>query len=293
MKNVVKIINKKCIFVNKFTFYQKYMMLFKKTILFVSLFLLLSSTSNGQGTTKDNTISQFPIIGISLGYTFPKGDMGKNFSPYVQAGGNFLFKTNKNWVFGAEGNFISGNDNLKDDARREILKGLYNSQGFVPGSGEIQNNINQFNLDAGVTAHNRGFNILLKGGKIFPINKSNPNSGIFLMGGAGITQSKIIYKATAGEIPQLIGDYARGYDRKNRGFQLTEFVGYWHMVNSSRYLNFYIGVEFGQSWSNSLREYQFDLKAKDTKTYFDNTYTLKAGWMIPLGSKKTNEFYFN
>ena len=290
MKNIAKIINKKCIFANIFTFYSNYMNPFRKRILFVPLFLLLSSSLNCQ---EDNGVLQSPIIGVSLGYAFPKGDMGEKFGPYIQAGGNFLFKTNANWVFGIEGNFISGNNNMKNDALREILKDLYNSQGYIPGDDKILNNIDRYETNAGVTAHNRGFNVLLRGGKIFPVSKSNPNSGIFFMGGAGITQNKIIYNTLADKVSQLSDDYVKGYDRKNRGFQLTEFVGYWFMGNSSRYLNFYIGLEFGQSWSKSMREYQFDLKAKDTKTYFDRTYTLKAGWMIPLGSRKTNEFYFN
>ena len=270
------------------------MVLLRKTILLFLCFLFLSHQLIAQENEKEEIV-QCPIIGFSLGYTFPKGDFGKNFDPFMQAGANFLFKTKKNWVFGVEGNFISGNDNLKDDARKEILKDLYTSSGFIMGTNKIVNNIDQYTVDAGITAHNRGFNTLLRAGKIIPLSKKNPNSGIFLMGGVGITQGQIIYKTNIDEATQLMGDYARGYDRKNRGFQLTEFVGYWFMSNSSRYLNFYIGLECGQSWSKSVRKYQFDLdsRGKDSQTYTDRAYTLKMGWMFPIGSKKATDFYFN
>lgn len=266
----------------------------KNIICAVLLSFSFLSYSIAQKDESAPEIIQCPIIGVSFGYVIPGGDLGDMFKPHFQVGGNFIFKTKTNWLFGVEGDFNFGDNNLKGGVRDRILSDLYNSAGVIIGTENIQQG-EAFpeDVDAGLIAYNRGFNVLLKGGKIFPLNKKNPNSGIFFVGGVGMTQNQIIYETVLSGATQIQGDYAKGYDRKTRGFLMTEFIGYWFMSNSSRYMNFYAGVEFGQNWSKSAREYQFDLKGKDTKKYFDQTYTIKLGWMIPLGSRKANEFYFN
>ena len=262
-----------------------------------SLFVLLASFvcfSFGQEIEDKPEVLQCPIIGASFGYVIPKGNLGEMFSPFLQVGFNGTYKTKTNWLFQFDGNFNFGSDNLKSEARSEILKDLHGTSGVIIGTESIEKGtVFPENIDAGILAYNRGGNLSLKAGKIFPVFKKNPNSGIFVMGGVGGFQNKIIYEAVFNAIDQLSDDYAKGYDRKIRGFQLTELVGYWFMNNTSHYFNFFIGVEFGQSWSKSARKYQFDLRGKDDKTYFDQTYSLKVGWMFPLGSRKASGFYYN
>ena len=77
----------------------------------------------------------------------------------------------------------------------------------------------------------------------------NSNSGILLMGGAGILQHKIRYEIPDNNAPQLSSEHKKGYDRLSNGPSISQFIGYVHFGNN-RTINFHIGAEFTGSRTN-------------------------------------------
>lgn len=214
--------------------------------------------------------------------TGQKTELLKN--PFLNFGVDVMYKLKSNWVFGIEGDLYFGNDNLKN--REERLSHMY-ANGAVIGSG---------GGDAGVEAYNRGLSFIGSVGKIIPLSKKNPNSGLFCSLGAGFTQSQIIYSVQAEEAPQLDGDYANLYDHQQRGPILTESLGYWFMSNDKVYLNFMLTFEVQQHFTHSTRDYVIDnymgISGKDDNRYFTPIYMLKFVWMFPLTGKTTQEYYY-
>lgn len=249
-----------------------------------SMFFSTMAQRNNNDTAVDTL--NCPIISFNFAPVLGIGDINDMFtSPMLEFGVSALYKTKTNWVFGVEGSFFFGDDNLKNRAER--LASLYTEAGTMIGTG---------GSDAGVDAFNRGFFALLQAGKVFPVVKNNPNSGVMLMFGAGMAQNQIIYMPSLEEAPQISGNYAKLYDHQQRGLALSEKIGFWYMNNKKTYLNISVAFEFKQMWLKSTRDYVIDdfmgIRGKDDKTYFSHLYGVKIGWMIPLEGKSTQEYYY-
>ncbi|MBO7201887.1 MAG: hypothetical protein J6V54_10910 [Bacteroidales bacterium] len=243
-------------------------------------------SSKAQTSSEYTDTLSCPIISFNFAPWLAQGAMNDMFtSPMLDFGVSAIYKTKTNFLFGIEGSFFFGNDNLKN--RCERLQSLYTEAGTIIGTG---------GTDAGVEAYNRGLIGMLQVGKIIPVIKNNPNSGIFFMFGAGIAQNQIIYTPWMEEAPQLSGDYVKLYDHQQRGALISERVGFWYMNRKKNYLNFHISFEFTQMWLKSTREYVIDdymgIRGKDNNKYFSHLYGIKFGWMIPLEGKTTQEYYY-
>lgn len=258
----------------------------KKTLVFI--FLLTASlfgysqTPTGTITVgKDKPIST-PFFSATVGYTFPFGEMGNRYKPFLNLNANLGWKTKSNWLWNLEFAFQFGSDNLK--IKDEILSNMltHSSNPFI---------ISQAGTDAGLVAYNRNLSLTVSCGKVIPLWFSNPNSGLVVSLGLGFIQHQIIYQTTLENAPQIQNDYAYGYDRQMRGPMLTTFVGYIHMSKNS-FANFFIGVQMDNAWTKMTREYQFDLKGGDDKLYHDGMFTLKVGWMFPFFGRDADKIYF-
>jgi hypothetical protein len=189
-----------------------------------------------------------------------------------------MFKTKSNWLFGAEGNYLFGGNVKIGDS---LLKNISTPDGFI---------IDANGYYADVIYYERGYSFYAKFGKQFPAFGSNPNSGITIMAGLGYLQNKIRIHNPGNTAPQIFGDYKKGYDRLNGGFALNASIGYTYLSNS-RLLNLYGGFEFIQSWTHSMRDYDFDLGMKDETSYASQFYGIKVVWMIPLYKRTPKNFY--
>ena len=78
-----------------------------------------------------------------------------------------------------------------------------------------------------------------------------------IMVGGGFLQDKIRIHDGDNTAPQIHGDYKKGYDRLNNGWMLSGTVGYLYL-SDSRLINFFIGLEFMQSWTKYRRARNFD-----------------------------------
>lgn len=260
-------------------------------IAFCSL-LAISIYANAQLKLTQDTVDS-PYIGFSFGTIFASDklssengmhDLYKN--PFFSFGVETGYKFKSNWLLSLDGNLVFGTD-VRDKEKRY---GDAFSHDYTPII------IGENGTDATASIYNRALAFRIGGGKIFNTNKLNPNSGITLRLLGGFWQQKTVFMMYKENAPQLQDDYARLYDNKRRGFNITESIGYWLMSNNYNFFNFHIAFELTQSWTHSTRDYVIDnvmgLRGKDNKTYFDLLYTLKITWVFPLKGKTAYDYYF-
>lgn len=251
----------------------------RNIIIIFTLALISSNTTHAQISVGDSIVG-VPLIDMSYGFQIPGGDLSKRFGVNSNMGLSVYYKTKKNWLYGIGGSFLFSS-NVKD--QRMIETYLDNDDIPLGLSG----------LPADIFFYQRGFTLEGKIGKIFSAGINNPNSGIMVVLGAGIMQHNIRIEDDNADIPMLnFRDNRKGYDRMTFGPMLSQFVGYRHLSNH-RLINFFIGFEFMQGFTKSVREVQYDIGFTDQSRRLDLLYTIRAGWTLPLYKKAPKEYYYN
>jgi hypothetical protein len=247
-------------------------------LLFLAFVTCFGQQATAQKSIKDSALFM-PLISLSYAGQLAGGDLADRFGANSNIGFHVLFKTKSNWVFGAEGTFLFS----KTVQDLTILDGLKTESGnIITTDGEY----------ASINAFERGFTSSLNVGKIFPIFGPNPNSGLMVKAGVGMIQHKIKYEVDANNVPQLNGEYRKGYDRLTGGLLLSQFIGYQHLGNR-RFINFFVGFEFHQGFTKSLRSWDFDLIAADQTDRLDLLYSFRVGWTTPIYTRESREFFLN
>lgn len=231
----------------------------------LTLFLFSSSHGLAQVTNDGNVL----LININYAAEFPAGDLANRFGNNFEVGGGLEWITKKhNIILGLESGIIFGSD-IKEDP----LVNLRTPDGFVIG------NDRDF---ADIKLRERGFYVGGLVGKIFSLSSHNPRSGIRLTLGTGLLQHKIrLQEDPERAVTALSGDYKKGYDKLTNGLAFNEFIGY-QLLSKNRRLNFYIGMEFTQAFTQNRRSYDFDTMSKDDFKRKDFLYGLKIGWTLPI-----------
>lgn len=250
---------------------------FYKLVLILVLSGFVSQYTHAQSSISDSTISTF-ILQINYAYQIPGGDMAEDYGHNSTIGPEFTYKTNKNWLWGLEANFIFGNDVKKAG---EIIAGISDDSGFVIGMDGTYTNIRPME---------RGFSTLAKVGKVIPAFNINPNSGIVFNFGIGYMQHKIRWDVESNNAPQLSGDYVKGYDRFTEGFIMSQSLGLFYL-GDARLWNFKAAVEVQEAFT-TLKRYNFDTMGGDSKNRVDLFFGLKLSWMIPLYGRAPKAIYY-
>ena len=218
------------------------------------------------------------IFGVNGNFDVPGADMAKRYGFSYRLGPSILYKTTSNWLFGAKGDFIFGGK-IKEDS---LMWNVRDKDGFfITNQGDRQ----------GVGKFERGYAVGLQVGKIIPVVKGETNSGILVMLGAGFIQHKINIFDRDKVIYQVSGDYRKGYDRLTNGIYVEPYVGYNHLDRKG-YFNFHIGLDLMAGFTQSRRDYQFDLMRRDDKNRVDLLFGLRGGWYVPLFKRKSEEIFF-
>jgi len=251
--------------------------MYRKFAILLCVTSSMISSLTAQVNIHDSAIAT-SLFYATYSYQFPGGDLAKRFGSNSSIGGGFMFKTKSNWLFGVEGNFLFGQTIKNSDS---LLVIITNKEGFI---------IDANGMIADIIYYERGFSFFAKFGKLIPVFSPNPNSGFLIMAGGGYLQNKIRIHNPGNTAPQLLGDYKKGYDRLNGGFSLTGSIGYLYLSNT-RLLNFYLGFEFTQAWTKSMRDYNFDTEKKDDTRYSSQYYGIKVCWLIPLYKRTPKEYY--
>lgn len=251
----------------------------KKSFLVLSI-LLLANSIIAQRNVKDSIIGT-PWIGVQYGANWTSGDLADRYGFMNHVGIMAGYKTNKNWFWGLESNFMFGNDVRMTG----VFDHLIDSQG----------NITDVNGDiALVLVYARGLNVNLAVGKVFPVLSPNKNSGIFVHAGVGYLAHRMRVETQEQVIPQLELDYKKGYDRFTAGPNAHQFLGYAFMSNAG-FLNFYGGFYIQEGFTQNKRTIFFDQPTipVSSETRLDIQYGVKIGWFIPFYKRQPKEFYYN
>lgn len=251
----------------------------KKSFLILSI-LLLANCIIAQRNVKDSIIGT-PWIGVQYGANWTSGDLADRYGFMNHVGIMAGYKTNKNWFWGLESNFMFGNDVRMTG----VFDHLIDSQG----------NITDVNGDiALVLVYARGLNVNLAVGKVFPVLSPNKNSGIFVHAGVGYLAHRMRVETQEQVIPQLELDYKKGYDRFTAGPNAHQFLGYAFMSNAG-FLNFYGGFYIQEGFTQNKRTIFFDQPTipVSSETRLDIQYGVKVGWFIPFYKRQPKEFYYN
>ena len=173
---------------------------------------LICKASYSQIDATDSVVAAF-IPSITYSYQFAGGDLAKQYGNNSTIGGGFKYKTSHNWLWSLDANFIFGNKIKNADS---ILRMVFtNDEYIIDGNGTY----------ALYTLYERGYNVTFSTGKILPVLKVNPNSGLMITAGVGFLVHRMKIDNQHKTAPQIVDDYARGYDRLTAGFSLNEFIG--------------------------------------------------------------------
>ena len=245
------------------------------------IFLFLgNSTVFAQSETEEGPKkSRYILVHLAYSFQTPKSDLANRYGWNNTAGLGLDYLSKENWIFGGQIDYLFGT-RVKED----VLASLRNSNGELIGNNRSVANIR---------LTQRGWNANFLFGKLIPFRKDKRLFGIRATAGIGILQHKIrIQQDPASLVPQTTGEYRSGYDRLSNGLAFTEFIGI-QKISANRKINFIIGVEFVQGFTQNRREWDFDKMAKDENKYFDALIGGKIAWTIPfeIGAKGEDIFY--
>lgn len=249
-------------------------------VFFAALFLM-----SFQATAQDDlfSIEKPParkglIFGVNGGLDFPGGDMADRFGMSYRAGVQVVYKTKSNWIFGPKFDYMFGNK-LREDS---LLVNVVDKYGTY---------INNEGRRISILVFERGYMIGMQGGKIFNIGKQNSDNGILALTTVGFMEHKILLRERENSLPQLRGDYVKGYDRLTNGLLLEQYVGYMYLSNNNM-VNFHIGLNLSAGFTQGRRDFLYDVGRPDNASRVDLLFGIRAGWYIPVFKKKSEEYFF-
>lgn len=242
------------------------------------LFLFIFKPVYAQLPGKQDSAVLNVLFKASYAYQIPSMDLAKRFGNNSNICSEGEIKFASNFTLGVKGTFIFGKQ-VREDS---ILRGIATSQGYhIDKGGEL----------ATVYNDERGFTVMATLGKIFPVFKSNANSGPCIQVGAGMLRHKIRYDWRQSDLPQLSKELLKGYDRLTFGPAIEVFAGYMYL-SKNRLINFYGGIEYVTAWTKNRRGYNYDTMQYDTALRRDALLGIRAGWVLPVYRKEKKEFFY-
>jgi hypothetical protein len=238
----------------------------------------ISLNANAQRKSlKDSTVNTV-LIGMHYKAGLTAADMADRWGFNNQIGLDLTNKFKNNVTVGLNAGFIFGNQ-LRDSS---IFSGLVNDFGTITGTAGTPADV--LLLMRGAVGH-------ISAGYVWNRFGHNPNSGIWFSGGLGYMMHKIRIESLYDNVPQLQGDYRKGYDKLTMGASARQFIGYLYQADY-RLIKFYGGVEFIQGLTKNVRTYNFDTGGPEDEWRFDMTYGLKVGLVIPISQRTRGEYYY-
>ena len=268
----------------------------RKTTLTI-LFVLATMTTIVAQTPRNLNKESIPVTMFQVTYAalFPGMDTKTDYGFTNNVGGSVIYKSEGNWLFTANGNFVFG-DKVKGSRIDLLGESITTVNGEVIGGG---------GLPAALAFFQRGFHFQAEVGKLFPI-APNPNSGIFVQAGVGYLRNRIRidYMIEAQDTPyQLIDDYKYGYDRMRGGMALHGEAGYM-ILSNARVYNFALSLEVTYARTQPLRDYDFRVFYDEegephimgyndkSKRFNDLYYGIRLSWMIPTYQRQPDAYYY-
>lgn len=261
-----------------------------KQYIFTTLLLLSGIFSYGQddlfGPSAGKKLHYGFILNGNISADKPMLDMAKRFGNDYRLGASITYKTKGNWLFGIKYDFLLGNK-IVEDSFVSNIKDKY-SGSF---NGKVFQTLNINGQRVGVTVFERGFLTGVSAGKIVPIKKGEKDNGLMFLTTVGFIQHRINIFNRDGDVSQLQGDYVKGYDRLTQGWFLEQYAGYTYFAKNGL-LNFNFGFDLMWGFTEGKRAFLFDVGRPDDKKRNDVLLGVRAGWMIPIFKRKSEDISF-
>jgi hypothetical protein len=252
----------------------------------------LPFAQNGTKSVKDQTIST-SMFQATYSFQLPGADTKTTYGFSNTIGGSFIYKTDQNWLWTLNGNFIFGNQLNLDRI------GIF-GEGITTVDGEV---ISGDGIFSSFATYERGAHFQVEIGKLFPY-KPNPNSGFFIQAGLGYLFNRIRIEDQFDITPQIANDYKYGYDQMRGGFASHAEAGYLFM-SDTRIFNWSVSLEVTYARTKHLRDYDFRVFYDESgtprpvgptdpnKRYNDLYYGIRVSWIIPTYQRQPEEFYYH
>jgi hypothetical protein len=245
--------------------------------LVLSLSCLVKVTS-AQVNVRDSA-AQGVLFGIGSSLQWPGADMADKFGFSVDMSLDTWYKTKSHWLFGVGASFFFGDDVRIGD---QLVEGITTSQGQLIS---LNGNYGDYKF------FERGFTTQASVGRVFTSLGHNANSGLVTIIGLGYLQHRIRIENAGQDIPQLLGDYEKGYDRMSGGPMTRQFIGYLH-AGSRRRVNFLIGLDLMQGFTTDYRGFHFDTAKEANQSQLDLFYGFRFIWFLPVYSGATETYFY-
>ncbi len=215
------------------------------------------------------------LLSVKGGFHAPGGHLSARFGPFGSLGGSAEWIAENNLIFGAEGHYY-----FAAPTKEDPLAILRTPEGDLIGKDQFL---------ASVQLSGRGHYLGAVVGYLFA--RPNTRSGLRLSLGGGIARHKIHIQDDDNTLVQVQGEYAKGYDRLTGGWALQQFIG-WQHLGPTRRSNWFIGLEFTQAFTQSLREWDYSSMQKLTGRRTDLWFGLRLGWTLPLYQTPADKIYY-
>jgi hypothetical protein len=244
------------------------------SVVFTTLACHAQLSESDKFKKRETQVNNAVLINPSYTANFPLLDIKNRFGFSSNVSMLLGFRMNHNWMVGVEGSYLFGN-RVKET---NILNGI------------ITNDLNLISIEGTQQLPKltlEGFAIKMVGEKVFKVSSKLSGSGIFIQGGIGFIQHKILIQAPTRLFPQLDKTYRKGYDRMSNGALFSLSTGF-KFLERKKLLSFNIGAIAELGLTQNRRAWDFDLDKKDTKKRTDLFVGVKLGWIIPILTNKDN-----
>lgn len=246
----------------------------------VSISLLACSGLYGQSDGKKARAAV--LLNVSFGGQIPGGDLANRFGNNLFVGGGAGFKTRTNWILSWEAQFVFGSVVRNESA---IL------------ANSLTDNLQILNTNgsyATIDLFQRGTYSTFNAEKILNFWNATANSGPVIGLGAGYNVSWMYLDNAGDAAPQFAGEKSKGYDQLSMGLMLKQSVGYFHL-SPNRRINFKIALEFGQAFTEQVRDINFYEGTITDTQQLDLFYGLRLDWFFPIYQlrKQESEYYYD
>ncbi len=242
-------------------------------IFFTFLFPVFSQSSKSESKPDPGIILNF-----SYGYGLPAKDLALDYGNNFELGLRIEYLTENNLIFGITGNYFFGKD-----VKNDVLRDLRDERGNIYGINETY---------ADIWLRERGFCGGAHAGKLFNFTSGRGRSGIRLIFSTGFFQHKIrVQDDPESTVPQLEGDYKKGYDHLTNGIGFNEFIGY-QKLSANKRLNFIVGFTLHQAITKNRRDWNINLDGDKDRTRVDLVFGFSLGWTLPFYLTKSDEIYY-
>lgn len=240
--------------------------------IFITTLVLIGFLTNlqAQETPKEpeGKLPGVVLIDLAYGMQQPEGDMKKDFFYNFNLGARVGYLLPSNWLFSLNGELIFS-DRVKTDVLAPLrvenggLLELTGIVGLAPPLGQ------------------RGFAVTAHAGRLFDLGKQPRRHSLEVRLGGGYLQHWIRIRLLnrTEDLPQLDGDYKKGYDRMTSGLALQQYVGYRYM-SKSKLINVFIGLDFTEGFTKNRRYWNYDTREADTKPHTDILLGFRAGFTV-------------